>query len=42
MDAGITTAHTVPDKSKQLPGYNAAILSVTNVGAGKKPTVTSS
>ena len=39
-DAGITTAHTVPDKSKQLPGYNAAILSVTNVGAGKKPTVT--
>jgi OmcA/MtrC family decaheme c-type cytochrome len=39
-DAGIKTAHTVPDKSKQLPGYTASILSVTNVGAGKKPTVT--
>ena len=39
-DAGIKTAHTVPDKSKQLPGLNAAILGVTNVGAGKKPTVT--
>jgi OmcA/MtrC family decaheme c-type cytochrome len=39
-DAGIKTAHTVPDKSKQLPGYKAAILEVTNVGPGKKPTVT--
>ena len=39
-DAGIKTAHTVPDKSKQLPGLNAAILGVTNVGQGKKPTVT--
>ena len=39
-DAGIKTAHTVPDKSKQLPGLKAAILGVTNVGPGKKPTVT--
>ncbi len=39
-DAGIKTAHTVPDKSKQLPGLNAAILSVTGTGAGQKPTVT--
>jgi OmcA/MtrC family decaheme c-type cytochrome len=39
-DAGIKTAHTVPDKSKQLPGLNATILGVTNVGPGKRPTVT--
>ncbi len=39
-DAGITTAHTVPDKSKQLPGLNAAILGVTGTGPGQKPTVT--
>jgi OmcA/MtrC family decaheme c-type cytochrome len=39
-DAGIKTAHTVPDKSKQLPGLKAAILGVTNVGPGKRPTVT--
>lgn len=39
-DVGIKTAHTVPDKSKQLPGLKAAILGVTNVGPGKKPTVT--
>ena len=39
-DAGVKTAHTVPDKSKQLPGYKAQILGVTNVGPGKKPTVT--
>lgn len=39
-DAGIKTAHTVPYRSNQLKGLNAAILSVTNVGPGKKPTVT--
>jgi OmcA/MtrC family decaheme c-type cytochrome len=39
-DAGIRTAHTVPYRSKQLKGLNATILSVTNVGAGKKPVVT--
>ncbi len=39
-DAGIKTAHTVPDKSKQLPGLKAAILSVTGTGPGQKPTVT--
>lgn len=39
-DAGIKTAHTVPDKSKQLPGLKAAILSVTGTGPGQKLTVT--
>ncbi len=39
-DAGIRTAHTPPYRSKQLKGLNATILDVTNVGPGKKPTVT--
>ncbi len=39
-DAGIRTAHTVPYRSAQLKGLNATILGVTNVGPGKKPTVT--
>jgi OmcA/MtrC family decaheme c-type cytochrome len=39
-DAGIRTAHTVPYKSKQLKGLNVKILSATNVGPGKKPTIT--
>ena len=39
-DAGIKNAHTVPLKSAQLKGYKASIISVTNVGPGKKPTVT--
>jgi OmcA/MtrC family decaheme c-type cytochrome len=39
-DTGIKTAHTVPYRSKQLKGLNATILSVSNVGPGKKPTVT--
>lgn len=39
-DAGIKTAHTVPYRSNQLKGLNATILSVTNVGPGKKPVVT--
>jgi OmcA/MtrC family decaheme c-type cytochrome len=39
-DASVTGAHTVPDKSKQLPGLNAQIVSVSNVAPGKSPTVT--
>jgi OmcA/MtrC family decaheme c-type cytochrome len=39
-DASVKGAHTVPDKSEQLPGLNAAILSVTNTGPGQNPTVT--
>ncbi len=39
-DAGIKTAHTVPYRSKQLKGLNAAVVSVDNVGPGKKPVVT--
>src|SRR5262249_22575659 len=38
-DAGIKTAHVVPLTSSQLKGYNAQIVSASNVGAGKKPTV---
>jgi OmcA/MtrC family decaheme c-type cytochrome len=38
-DVGITTAHTVPLKSKQLPGLNAKIVSVTNTAPGQKPTI---
>ncbi|HET9708151.1 MAG TPA: OmcA/MtrC family decaheme c-type cytochrome, partial [Gemmatimonadales bacterium] len=38
-DAGITTAHTVPLKSKQLPGLNAKIVSIANSAPGQKPTV---
>jgi OmcA/MtrC family decaheme c-type cytochrome len=39
-DAGIKNAHIVPLLSKQLKGYTAQILSVTNAGPGKKITVT--
>ncbi|HEX7615104.1 MAG TPA: OmcA/MtrC family decaheme c-type cytochrome, partial [Thermoanaerobaculia bacterium] len=39
-DAGIKNAHVVPLHSAQLKGFNAKILSATNVGPGKKPTVT--
>jgi OmcA/MtrC family decaheme c-type cytochrome len=39
-DAGIRTAHTPPYRSKQLKGLKAEIKDVTNVGPGKKPTVT--
>jgi OmcA/MtrC family decaheme c-type cytochrome len=39
-DAGIKNAHIVPLKSKQLKGYKASIVSVANVGPGKKPVVT--
>jgi len=39
-DAGIKNAHIVPLHSSQLKGYKASIISVTNVGPGKKPVVT--
>jgi OmcA/MtrC family decaheme c-type cytochrome len=39
-DASVKGAHTVPSDSTQLKGLNITILSVTNVGPGKKPTVT--
>jgi OmcA/MtrC family decaheme c-type cytochrome len=39
-DASIKGAHTVPSDSKQLKGLNVAILDATNIGPGKKPTVT--
>jgi OmcA/MtrC family decaheme c-type cytochrome len=38
FDASIKGAHTVPAKSKQLKGLVAAVLSVTNMTAGKQPT----
>jgi len=37
-DASIKGAHTVPEKSKQLKGLNAAIVSVTDMAPGKNPT----
>ena len=40
FDASIKGAHTVPYRSTQLKGLNATILSVDNVGPGKKPVVT--
>ena len=40
IDAPIEAAHWVPYKSDQLHGLKMTILSVTNVGAGKKPVVT--
>ena len=39
FDASIKGAHTIPLKSKQLTGYTASIVSVTNAAPGKKPTV---
>jgi OmcA/MtrC family decaheme c-type cytochrome len=38
FDASIKGAHTVPFKSKQLKGLNAAVVSVTNMLPGKQPT----
>jgi OmcA/MtrC family decaheme c-type cytochrome len=40
FDASVKGAHTVPEKSKQLKGLNAAVVSVTNMAAGKQPTAT--
>ncbi|MGE5718132.1 MAG: OmcA/MtrC family decaheme c-type cytochrome [Acidobacteriota bacterium] len=39
-DASIRGAHTVPDKSKQLKGLKAEIISVDQAAPGKKPVVT--
>lgn len=38
-DTSIKNAHIVPSDSKQLKGINVILLSATNVGPGKKPTV---
>jgi len=38
FDASVKGAHTIPLKSKQLKGISAAVVSVANLGAGKKPT----
>jgi len=38
-DASVKGAHTVPAYSKQLKGIKATIVSVSDVAAGKKPTV---
>lgn len=38
-DASVKAAHTVPLKSKQLEGLHVAIVSVTDMTAGSKPTV---
>ncbi|MEO8215550.1 MAG: OmcA/MtrC family decaheme c-type cytochrome [Acidobacteriota bacterium] len=39
FDASIKGAHTIPEKSKQLKGISATIVSVSDMAAGKKPTV---
>jgi OmcA/MtrC family decaheme c-type cytochrome len=40
FDASIKGAHTIPFKSTQLKGLKAEIVSVDQVGPGKKPVVT--
>ncbi|MGA7614715.1 MAG: OmcA/MtrC family decaheme c-type cytochrome [Thermoanaerobaculia bacterium] len=39
FDASIKAAHTVPEKSKQLAGINAQVVSFSNMTPGSKPTV---
>lgn len=39
-DASVIGAHTVPDKSKQLQGLKAEILSVDQAAPGMKPVIT--
>ena len=39
FDASIKGAHVVPAQSKQLAGLKVSIVSVTDLAAGKKPTV---
>lgn len=39
FDASIKGAHVIPEKSKQLKGLTATVVSVTDLAAGKKPTV---
>ena len=38
FDASIKGAHTVWEKSKQLKGLSATVVSVTNMAPGKNPT----
>jgi len=40
FDASVKGAHVIPEKSKQLKGLNASIVSVKDLAPGKKPTVT--
>ncbi|MCL4489278.1 MAG: OmcA/MtrC family decaheme c-type cytochrome [Chloroflexi bacterium] len=40
FDASVPGAHTIPARSKQLPGVNFEILKVENAVAGGNPTVT--
>ncbi|HEY0593025.1 MAG TPA: OmcA/MtrC family decaheme c-type cytochrome, partial [Thermoanaerobaculia bacterium] len=37
--ASVKGAHVIPEKSSQLAGVNAKIVSVSNVKAGEKPTI---
>jgi OmcA/MtrC family decaheme c-type cytochrome len=39
FDASIKGAHTIPEKSRQLKGLTASIVSVTDLAPGKKPSV---
>ena len=39
FDASVKGAHVIPQQSKQLKGLKASIMSVSDVGPGKKPTV---
>jgi len=39
FDASVIGAHTVPEKSTQLKGLNAAIVSVSNTAPGQNPTI---
>lgn len=38
FDASIKGAHTIPEKSKQLKGLKATVVSVADLAPGKKPT----
>jgi OmcA/MtrC family decaheme c-type cytochrome len=40
FDISIKGAHTIPTKSRELPGINFEILSVADNAPGKRPTVT--
>ncbi len=40
FDASVKGAHTIPTKSRQLAGLKAQIVSVSDVAAGKAPTIT--
>jgi OmcA/MtrC family decaheme c-type cytochrome len=40
FDYSVPGTHVIPEKSAQLPGYNAEITEVSNVVAGASPTIT--